>query len=258
MHLTSRQLPCGHKYCKSCVEELRKKGVDQSCPLCRKPLPPGPEMLFDLGAGMYMKLKGAIDRSRPGVGPRDPWPALSTKQQREMNQAVAMLREAADQGHATAQEYCGDLYIFGFGVAKDDGLAFLYYEKAAKQGRVVAQFNLGTFYRDCRGCEQNYERAVEWLKKAALQGHADAQCSLGVAYQFGRGVPQNYERAVELYAQSAAHGHSIAQYNLAVSHSRSMLCAVKPQHPISHTPRRCTRMATVSPGTTRRHGGSTR
>ena len=117
MHLTSRQLPCGHKYCKSCVEELRQKGVDKSCPLCRKPLPPGPEMLFDLGAGMFTKIQGAIARSRPGVDQRTPWPALPTNQQREVNQAVGMLREAADQGHMKAQGYCGDLYGFGWGVA---------------------------------------------------------------------------------------------------------------------------------------------
>jgi len=222
MHLTSRQLPCGHKYCKSCVEELRKKGVDQSCPLCRKPLPPGPEMLFDLGSGMYMKIKGAIDRSRPGVDYGTPWPALSTNQQREMNQAVAMLREAADQGHAEAQGYCAELYNFGRGATTDDGLAFLYYEKSAKQGWAVSQYNLGCCYRDGRGCNQNHERAVEWFEKAALQGQADAQLSLGFAYSLGQGIPQNHERAVELYAQSAATGNSIAQNNLAVSRSRLM------------------------------------
>ena len=80
--------------------------MDKSCPLCRKPLPPGPEKLFDLGIGMYMKIKGAIDRSRPGVDDRTPWPALSTEQQGGMDQAVAMLREAADQGHMMAQAYC--------------------------------------------------------------------------------------------------------------------------------------------------------
>ena len=122
------QLPCGHKYCKSCVEELRQKGVDKSCPLCRKPLPPGPEKLLDLGFGIYAKIKGAIDRSRPGVDETTPWPALSTEQQGEMDQAVAMLREAADQGHMMAQAYCGDLYRFGDGVAKDECVAFVYYE----------------------------------------------------------------------------------------------------------------------------------
>ena len=128
------QLPCGHEYCKSCLEELRQKGVDKSCPLCRKPLPPGPEKLFDLGYGMYMKIKGAIDRSRPGVDDMTPWPALSDDQQCEMDQAVAMLREAADQGHVEAQAWCGSPYGCGRGVAQDDRLAFLYYEKGAQQG----------------------------------------------------------------------------------------------------------------------------
>ena len=126
--LPQLQLPCGHEYCKSCVEELRQKGVDRSCPLCRKPLPPGPDKLFDLGYGMYMKIKGAIDRGRPGVDDRTPWPALSGEQQREMDEARAMLREAADQGHMEAQFHCGTKYDFGYGVAKDDRLALMYYE----------------------------------------------------------------------------------------------------------------------------------
>ena len=112
------------------MEELRQKGVDKSCPLCRKPLPPGPEKLFDLGFGILMEIKGAIDRSRPGVDETTPWPALSTEQQGEMDQAVTMLREAADQGHMEAQAYCGELYDFGDGVAKDDRLAFVYNENS--------------------------------------------------------------------------------------------------------------------------------
>ena len=117
------QLPCGHEYCKSCVEELRQKGVDKSCPLCRKPLPPGPDKLLDLGFGMCMKIKGAMDRSRPGVDEKTPWLTLSNKQQCEMDQAVAMLGEAADQGHMDSQAICGALYQFGWGVAQDDRLA---------------------------------------------------------------------------------------------------------------------------------------
>ena len=172
--LPQLQLPCGHEYCKSCVEELRQKGVDRSCPLCRKPLPPGPDKLFDLGHGMYMKIKGAIDRSRPGVDVRTPWPALSGEQQREMDEARAMLREAADQGLMEAQCFCGVMYDFGDGVTKDDRLALMYYEKAARQGHCISQFNTGVFYRDGRGCEQSYERAAHWYEKAAQQDHAAA------------------------------------------------------------------------------------
>ena len=66
--LICTQLPCGHKFCKKCIEEWEKqRGADKACPLCRNPLPPGPEKLFDLGYGMYMKIRGGVDRSRPGV-----------------------------------------------------------------------------------------------------------------------------------------------------------------------------------------------
>ena len=119
--------------------------MNQSCPLCRKALSPGPEMLFDLGYGELMKITDAIDRSRPGVDWRTPWPPLSTKQQYEMNQAVAMLREAVDQGHRNAQGYCGDVYCHGHGVEKDVYLSFLYYEKSAKQGWAMPQYNLAGF-----------------------------------------------------------------------------------------------------------------
>ena len=153
--------------------------MDKSCPLCRKPLPPGPDKLFDLGFGMYLKIKRAIDRGRPGVDDRTPWPALSDEQQREMDEARAMLREAADQGHMVAQANCGNLYDFGDGVAKDDRLALMYYEKAARQGDSESQFNSGVNYRDGRGCEQSYEQAAEWFGKAAQQDEAAAICELG-------------------------------------------------------------------------------
>ena len=42
-------LPCGHAFCTACVAELRLKGVSETCPLCRSPLPPGPEKLWELG-----------------------------------------------------------------------------------------------------------------------------------------------------------------------------------------------------------------
>ena len=191
------------------MEELRQKGVDKSCPLCRKPLPPGPEKLFDLGYGMYSKIKGGIDRGRPQSEIRDPWPALSTKQQREMDEAVAMMREAADQGHMWAQALCGDVYGFGWGVVKDDRLALVYYEKAAKQGHVVSQYNTGNCYDKGQGCDQNYERAAEWFEKAARAGHAYAMAGLGLLYDEGNGVPQSFERAVELWKQGVAQGDPV-------------------------------------------------
>ena len=211
-------MPCSHKFCRKCIEEWKKqRGAGKACPLCRNPLPPGPEKLLDLGYGMFMKIKGAVDRSRPGVDPQTPWPALVGDQKRGMDQAVVMLREAADQGHMDAQAVCADIYEFGRGVAQDDRLAFVYTEKAAQQGGPQCENNTGVRCRDGLGCEQSYARAAEWYEKAAGQGQSDAMTNLGILFYSGHGVPQSYARAAELFRQSAAKGNSQGQHNLAVS-----------------------------------------
>ena len=71
------RLPCGHSFCTGCVSELRAKGVSQACPLCRAPLPPGPEKLFELAERVWARIRKAVDPERRG-----PWPPLSASQQK--------------------------------------------------------------------------------------------------------------------------------------------------------------------------------
>ena len=89
--LPSPQLPCGHAYCRSCLAELRAKGVRQECPLCRAELPPGPDGLYDLGFRACMRVAGMADRGEVS------WASLPAAEQEEMDEAVAMLTEAAAQ-----------------------------------------------------------------------------------------------------------------------------------------------------------------
>ena len=84
------RLPCGHSFCTGCVGELRSKGVSETCPLCRAPLPPGPEKLFELAHLAWWKLRCA-------VGSKCEWPPLSASQQEEMDGAIVMFQEAMDQ-----------------------------------------------------------------------------------------------------------------------------------------------------------------
>ena len=83
-------LPCGHSFCTGCVVELRKKGVSQACPLCRAPLPPGPEKLHELA------LRGKVTLQR-ALGTNRTYPPLSASQQEEMDGAIVMFQEAMDQ-----------------------------------------------------------------------------------------------------------------------------------------------------------------
>ena len=86
------ELPCKHSYCRGCVAELREKGVSQSCPLCRAPLPPGAEQLWDLGSRMLLRLDRVI-----GFEHRDRTDQLTSEQRSEMDGAILMLKEAMAQ-----------------------------------------------------------------------------------------------------------------------------------------------------------------
>ena len=88
------RLPCGHSFCAGCVAGLRSKGVSQACPLCRAPLPPGSEKLFELAARVRAKIQRAVFTVTPSGRA---WAPLSASQQEEMDGAIVMFQEAMDQ-----------------------------------------------------------------------------------------------------------------------------------------------------------------
>ena len=85
------ELPCGHAYCGACLAELREKDVPQACPLCRVELPPGLDGLWDLAYRMLKRISGMVGRGETS------WASLPAVEQVEINEAVAMLTEAAAQ-----------------------------------------------------------------------------------------------------------------------------------------------------------------
>ena len=146
------------------------------------------------------------------------WASLPAAEREEMEEAVAMLTEAAAQGHMKAQAYLGEIYRLDRGVAQDYGRAFELSRQAAQQGHAASQYNLGAAYVNGKGCEQSDERAAEWLAQAAEQGYASAQSALGLMYQEGVGVLQSYERAIELFRLSEAQGNAFATNSLGASY----------------------------------------
>ena len=105
---------------------------------------------------------------------------------------VTFMREAAQQGNASAQLNLGFLYAEGHGVPRDYAQAAAWYRKAAEQGNARAEYELGGLYHGGLGVPRDYTQATTWYRKAAEQGLAPAQVILGVAYLSGEGVPQNY------------------------------------------------------------------
>ena len=202
------QLPCGHEYCKSCMAQLREKRVAQTCPLCRKALPPGPDKLYDLGWRIYMKIRVVVDSDWKAVS----WEhiSLSPAQQEGMDQARALMLEAAAQGQVAAQTVCGFMYLFARGVAKDERLAFVYYEKAAGQGNTTAMASIGSLYCNGMGVPQDYKRGFELFQQSRALGNTDPvlQLNLGICYKHGIGVAKDYLEARRLCTMASAQGYA--------------------------------------------------
>ena len=129
-----------------------------------------------------------------------------------MDEAVRLMRQAAEQGHIDAQDRLGIVYNFGQGVKQSYSEVSKWFRKAAEQGLPQAQFNLGSSYYDGEGVEQSYSKAAKRYRKAADQGLADAQYALAEFYMFGRRVLEmSRAKAVELLTIAANQGHQNAQ-----------------------------------------------
>ena len=132
----------------------------------------------------------------------------------EGKEALADLKEGAQQGDARAQFNLGWCYSKGKGVTKDAVEAVKWYRMAAEQGDADAQFNLGNRYYDGEGVTKDMVEAVKWYREAAEQGDADAQANLGSRYCNGEGVAKDAVEAVKWYRKAAEQGLAAAQFNL--------------------------------------------
>lgn len=57
-------LPCAHAFHNACVAELRKFGVEQTCPLCRIPLPPSQRRLPGV---TWWCINSSSEAAQPGL-----------------------------------------------------------------------------------------------------------------------------------------------------------------------------------------------
>ena len=87
---------------------------------------------------------------------------------------INQLAQTAQAGQAPAQFFLAERYKRGQGVAKDMDQAFAWFKKAADQNYIKSQYALGLMYQDGEGVRQDYAEARKWLGKACDNGSQDA------------------------------------------------------------------------------------
>ena len=167
---------------------------------------------------------------------------------RQLPEALATYRKAADKGSTAAMVELGVMLATGNGVAQDTAQAATLFQRAAEGGNprgvtnlaalastggaaapldparsrallakaaeansAEAQYQLGLMLADGVGGPQDDAGARALFEKAAAQGHAGALERMGVFAQTGRGGPQDAAAAKAYYEKSAALGNEAAK-----------------------------------------------
>lgn len=122
--------------------------------------------------------------------------------------AMALLRKAADEGHAPAQARLADL----LDAAEQDVEAVALYRKAAEQGDPAGEYGLGRMFANGEGLARDPTQALLWIRKAADRDHVPAIESLARAYRSGDlGLSRDPQEAARLEARARAARAKVAR-----------------------------------------------
>ncbi len=87
-------------------------------------------------------------------------------------------------------------------------------KQAAELGIAEAQYNLGYCYQVGAGVEQNQQKAIEWYSKSAELGFNDGLYQMMMAYGNGEGVDQDSEKAFLYALKCAENGDGTCMWNV--------------------------------------------
>jgi uncharacterized protein len=127
---------------------------------------------------------------------------------KQMPEAMAAWRKAADKGSTSAMVELGVLYGTGAGVAKDEDQARKLFERAAQAGNPRGVTNLAALSGGA-GAPADPAKARELLGKAA-ETNPEAQYQLGLMLANGTGGTQDDAGARSLFEKAAAQNHPAA------------------------------------------------
>lgn len=123
---------------------------------------------------------------------------------RQMADAAAAYRKAADKGSTSAMVDLGVMYGTGAGIAKDEAQARKLFERAAEAGNARGVTNLAAI---SGGASSDPVKARALLSKAAENNAPEAQYQLGLMMADGVGGPQDEVGARALFEKAAAQDH---------------------------------------------------
>lgn len=121
--------------------------------------------------------------------------------------ALALFKQAMQNGDVTSTYYYGKMLCEGRGTAKDVVTGVSYLQKAADKGYAAAQYELAGAYAQGQGVAKDMSAAFHWYQKAAYGGNRNAWWQVAECHRLGHGTAIDYEEALECYAKASTEGY---------------------------------------------------
>jgi TPR repeat protein len=128
---------------------------------------------------------------------------------RQLPDAAAAYRKAADKGSTSAMVELGVLLANGTGVAEQGAQARALFQRAAEAGNPRGATNLAAL-SGSGGTPSDPAEARALLEKAAASNSAEGEFELGLMLANGTGGPKDDVGARALFAKAAAQNHAAA------------------------------------------------
>jgi TPR repeat protein len=170
------------------------------------------------------------------------------KKHPDLMEAFKWIKLAKEDGSNIAESCLGSFYFNGWGVPKNDTLAFKCFISAANKNDNESKRNLGAMYINGWGVPKDTTEGIKWLLEAASKNDTASQVELGYIYMaqqkyseallilnkanknecvqathklgyiyaMGLGTRIDQKEAFRLYQQAARKGYPYSQHNLGV------------------------------------------
>ncbi|CAI2182567.1 11742_t:CDS:2, partial [Funneliformis geosporum] len=115
-------------------------------------------------------------------------------------EAFSLFLKAAEDNYPIAQVYLSICYKEGFGITKDNQLAFTWLKKSVDNidNIIYGQLNLGIYYENI---DKNLKEAFNWYQQSADNGNSSGLYHLGRCYELGKGINKCEREAFQIYTK---------------------------------------------------------
>ena len=140
---------------------------------------------------------------------------------KDVTEAAACYKKAADKGNAVAQHKFGHMLELGIGVEKDEKAAFAYYKLSADNKNPDGIQGYACCLLNGIGGPANAKEGVRLIKESADARNAKGLFNYGLLLLHGEFIPMNAEQAKECFKASSDLGYipALVRYGMILTKS---------------------------------------